>query len=641
VSRAGRGDTATAVPRETRAEAAAIASSPSSQPPPAQRPLDFALQAMGGALLASPGAHSLAGLSFAGAAADSRMVTPGRLFFALPGERVDGFDYCAAAVAAGAAAVVVPTARGVPAGCANVPVIGVADARTALGDLARAARARFTGKVIGVTGSNGKTTTKELCAAALAGAREGTRAVLKTAGNFNTDVGLPLTILEATGEESFWVLEMAMRARGEIAFLANIAVPHVGLVTNVAAAHLGRLGSLAEVARAKGEIFAGLADGGIGVLPNGEPLLEAEAQHLPAARKLRFGAVGPKPHGAAAEGCDVRILDFAPSGAGGSVVRFAVGQEPVVVRLPLPGEHNARNAAAALAVVMALGLPVAPAAARLGRVALPGHRSSVVPIAGRMVLDDCYNANPASMTAALRTLATSARASGRAFAVVGDMLELGPEAAELHAEIGRLAAGLGLAGLVALGPLGAKVIAAAHAAGLSAERLLATNDPAAAAVAMAAWTGVGDWVLVKASRGMRLERVIEALEARLTGRAPVVEERQPPRARAAGKLKTRAGNVEPAAPVRQAKRTAVRGAKRTAVLGTKRAPVRGTKPVAGQPARKKKAAKTAATPVRRSPITATAVARPALKKPRAKTAGAKKMTKKRQKTRHPLRRGRK
>src|SRR6185295_14629325 len=148
----------------------------------ARRPLDFALQAMAGALLATPQAgNSLAGLWFAGAAADSRQVTPGRLFFALPGEGVDGFDFCAAAVAAGAAAVVVPTARGMPAGCAGVPVIGVADPRTALGDLARAARARFTGKVVGITGSNGKTTTKELCAAALGGAGEGARGVLRTA----------------------------------------------------------------------------------------------------------------------------------------------------------------------------------------------------------------------------------------------------------------------------------------------------------------------------------------------------------------------------------------------------------------------------------------------------------------------------
>jgi UDP-N-acetylmuramyl pentapeptide synthase len=178
-----------------------------------------------------------------------------------------------------------------PAGCEGVPVIAVADVRRALGDLARAVRARFKGRVVGVTGSNGKTTTKELIAAALSVA--GT--VLRTQGNLNTDVGLPMTVLESTEEEDFWVLEMAMRARGEIAYLADIGKPHVGVVTNVAGAHLERLGSIEEVARAKGEIFHGLADGGVAVLPADEPLLEKEASHLPEERKLRFAhsARGP------------------------------------------------------------------------------------------------------------------------------------------------------------------------------------------------------------------------------------------------------------------------------------------------------------------------------------------------------------
>ena len=257
---------------------------------PAHRPLDRACQAMGGVLL-SPASGSLAGRSFAGAATDNRLVAHGRLFFALKGERVDGFDFCAAAAKAGAAALVVPSARGLPGGVGTVPVIGVADPRSALVELARAVRAEFTGQVVGITGSNGKTTTKELVAAALqtrSASGVGDDGVLRTAGNLNTDIGLPLTVLESTGEERFWVLEMAMRARGEIAYLADIANPHVGLVTNVAAAHLGRLGSLAEVARAKGEIFSGLAPGGIAVLPADEPLLEAEAAHLPESRKRRF-----------------------------------------------------------------------------------------------------------------------------------------------------------------------------------------------------------------------------------------------------------------------------------------------------------------------------------------------------------------
>jgi UDP-N-acetylmuramoyl-tripeptide--D-alanyl-D-alanine ligase len=486
---------------------------------PAWRPLHLALEAMGGTLLVDPGGRGLAGLNFAGVATDNRQVTPGRLFFALKGERVDGYEFSAVAVASGAAALVVPSARGIPPGVAGVPVIGVPDTRTALAELARAVRRAFTGKVVGITGSNGKTTTKELVAAALdmraaGGSTPGVPSgdVLKTAGNFNTEIGLPLTVMEASGQELFWVLEMAMRGRGEIAYLADIAVPDVGLVTNVAAAHLGRLGSLEEVARAKGEIFSGLAPGGIAVLPADEPLLEAECRHLPESRKRRFGGVGPHSTGALADRGDVQMLDFVPAGREGAVVRLAVGDEPVVVRLPLAGEHNARNAAAALAVVQALGLPARQAAAAMARVELPAHRSRVVPAAGRMVLDDCYNANPASMAAALQAVRGSTGGGAGAYAVLGDMLELGPEGEALHEEIGHLVAGLGFAGLVTVGPLARRIAAGALAAGLAADRALATDDPVVAARTVLGWSQPGDWILVKASRGLALERVLEALQ---------------------------------------------------------------------------------------------------------------------------------
>ena len=298
---------------------------------------------MGGTIV-QPGTR---GTHFAGANHDSRAVAPGQLFFAFPGERVDGFDFAAQAAAAGAAGIVVSRARGVPAGCEGAAIIAVDDPRRAMGDVARAARAEFRGLVVGVTGSNGKTTTKELCAAALSPLG----AVCRTAGSLNTDVGLPLTILSATGNEAAWVLEMAMRGHGEIAYLAEVARPHIGVITNVGAAHLERLHSLADIARAKGELFAGLDGDGWAVLPATDPLITAQAAHVRPDRRLTF-------NGRAAG--DVRVLDVNPAGTRGSVVRYARLHVPLVVHLPLAGAHNAANGAAALAVAHAAG--VAPLA---------------------------------------------------------------------------------------------------------------------------------------------------------------------------------------------------------------------------------------------------------------------------------------
>ena len=483
---------------------------------PARRALAFAVGAMRGTWLGP----ALPATTFAGVAFDSRRVRPGELFFALPGERVDGFDYCAAAALAGAVAVVVPAARGIPQNLAErlrassgppVGVIGVDDVLTALGDLARAVRAEFRGHVIGVTGSNGKTTTKELCAAALGAAG----AVHRTDGSFNTEIGLPRTILAASGTEAFWVLEMAMRGRGQIALLADIARPHVGVITNVAGAHLELLGSIEEVARAKGELFAGLGPEGIAVLPGGDPLIEPLAAHLPESRKLRFDGGGPGPN-------DVTIIEFLPAGAAGSVVRYAVRRQPVVVRLPLSGIHNARNAAAALAVAAAVGVPAPAAALALAGTVLPPHRSHPRDIGGRIVLDDCYNANAASMRAGLETVLSLASAanggSGRAFAILGDMLELGPDSAAQHRAVGRDLGGR-LAGLVTVGSLASEIAIGAREAGVDAARVAAVAEPGEAASKLAPWTRPGDWILVKASRGARLERAIDALaENFATGR---------------------------------------------------------------------------------------------------------------------------
>jgi UDP-N-acetylmuramoyl-tripeptide--D-alanyl-D-alanine ligase len=463
---------------------------------PATHGFDFAARAMRGDVLQA----GTRGTTFAGAAADSRAAGAGQLFFALPGERVDGFAFAAQAAAAGAAGVVVAKGRGVPAGCEGLTVIGVDDPRLALGDLARAVRGQFLGHVVGVTGSNGKTTTKELVAAAL----RPLGAVLRTPGNFNTDVGLPLTVLGAAGTEAAWILEMAMRARGEIAYLADVARPGVGVITNVAGAHLERLGSIEEVARAKGELFAGLGPDGIAVLPSGDPLIDEQAKPVAPERRIVFeGATrGSGP-------IDVRVLETIAAGAAGAVVRYAARGTPLVVRLPLAGAHNARNGAAALGVALAVGVPVVEAARALEALELPPHRSAAIAAGGRVVLDDCYNANPDSMRAALAAVVASA-GGGRAFAVLGDMLELGPDEEALHRAVGR-EAGAKLAGVAGVGRLGAALVEGARQAGLPADRAIAAATPEEAAARVAAWTGAGDWVLVKASRGMKLERAVGTL----------------------------------------------------------------------------------------------------------------------------------
>jgi len=444
------------------------------------------------------------GSTFAGANHDSRAVAPGQLFFAFPGERVDGFDFAAQAAAAGAAGIVVSRARGIPAGCDGVTIIAVDDPRRAMGDVARAARAEFKGLVVGVTGSNGKTTTKELCAAALGPLG----AVCRTAGSFNTDVGLPLTILSATGNEAAWVLEMAMRGHGEIAYLAEVARPHIGVITNVGAAHLERLHSLADIARAKGELFAGLGPDGWAILPATGPLITAQAAHVRPDRRLTFGGRSAG---------DIRVLEVFPAGAQGAVVRYVSVDVPLIVRLPLAGAHNAANGAAALAVARAAGIAPLAAAAALAKVALPPHRSAMLAAGGRTILDDCYNANPASMSAAIATVVASVGGAGgwaRAFAVLGDMLEVGPESEDLHRALGR-EAGVRLAGVVALGGFAGAITEGARSAGLAEDRAKVAGSPEEAAAVMKSWSAPGDWILVKASRGMRLERVVDALRGGL------------------------------------------------------------------------------------------------------------------------------
>jgi len=417
---------------------------------------------------------------------DSRIAAPGDLYVAIRGETHDGHAFCAAAALAGASAVLVEHAV-----AGDAPAIIVPDTRLALGKLAHAHRRRWAGTLIAITGSAGKTTTKELARAAL-GLAGPTHAA---DGSLNNETGVPLTLLGLRGFHAFGVIEMGMRGAGQIEYLTRLAEPDVAVVVNAGSAHLELLGSTDAIAQAKAEIWLGLGDGGTIVRPVGDERLAALARrHKPSARHITFGE-----HGA-----DVALAGYRPLPTGGELAIDVLGQRHALV-LGLVGKHAALDACAALAAALAAGASVDQALRGLARARPPAMRGEVIEVAGRQVIVDCYNANPASMTAALHTLAERARGHGHdktAIAVVGDMLELGSQGPAAHHEIGQLARALHV-GVVALG-----VLAGAIAESAGGELASSPADAAARALAR---TKAGDWILLKASRGMRLERVLEAM----------------------------------------------------------------------------------------------------------------------------------
>jgi len=390
----------------------------------------------------------------------------------------------------------------------DVTVIEVDDTVIALGALAHAHRMRMPKlEVIGVAGSNGKTTTKEMIGAILVAA-VGDAAVHKTDGNYNNHIGLPLTMLRLDAGHRYAVLEMGMSAIGELANLAVMARPDVAVVVSIGAEHLETLGNMDNVARAEGEVFALLPPGGAAVWPDGDARIAPYAERSRALTRLPFGR---------APGAAVRVGSAAARVDGTDVLlRLADGQR-VQTRLGIVGIHNAHNAAAAAAAAHALGVPAAAIGAGLAEARTAKHRNAIVDIAGRHIIDDCYNASPPSMGAALDTLADFARQSGtRGIAVLGDMLELGPTEDALHREVGERAGLLGLHLLVGVGPRAAHIIEGARAAGMPSDRAVHVDELDDATWHARRAAGPGDWVLVKASRGARLERVVDGLRNQLT-----------------------------------------------------------------------------------------------------------------------------
>ena len=430
-------------------------------------------------------------------ATDTRALGGGDLFVALRGEHHDAHEFVADAVRAGAAGVVVARAVELPA-TADAVVLRVPDTLRALQDLAGDLRRRVAPRVLAITGSNGKTTTKEMLAAILAAAA-GPARVLKTLGNLNNLIGVPLTLLRLGGDETFAVIEMGMNAPGEIRRLTEIADPDVGVITNVGPAHLEGLGSIEGVARAKGELFATLRRDAVAVANADDPRVTALADAFPG-RVVRFGAGG-----------DVAVDDVRCDARGAAAFRLRVGGRTADVALQIPGRHNVSNALAAAAAAFAVGVDVDAMRAGLAAAVPVGSRMRVVTLpSGVTVVDDSYNANPASMAAALRSLAEAP--AGRRIAVLGDMLELGAASADQHRAVGALAGALGLAALHLYGDF-ARDAAAGAATGMPAAAIHVHATHAALADALAPALRSGDWVLVKGSRGQRMEEVVRLLGA--------------------------------------------------------------------------------------------------------------------------------
>ncbi|MEO7072621.1 MAG: UDP-N-acetylmuramoyl-tripeptide--D-alanyl-D-alanine ligase [Rhodanobacter sp.] len=420
----------------------------------------------------------------AGVTVDSRRVRPGDLYVALRGERVDGHDYVAAAAAQGASGALVTR----KVDC-DLPQVLVADATLALGDLASAMRAQRDVRVVGITGSNGKTTVKTLVAGILAG--HGRTHV--SAGNHNNELGLPLSLLAMPADTQFAVFEMGAGKPGDIAYLAGIARPDVGVVTLIAPAHLQRLGSIEGVAQTKGALYEALPADGVAIINADDAFAPFFAGLAGPRRVLHFGLAKP---------AEVSARDIEHAEAGSRFVLVTPGGE-AAVRLPLPGRHNVLNALAAAAVALALDVPLATIVAGLDQArGVSGRLQRCAATDGGTLIDDTYNANPGSMAAAIDTLLLSA---GEHWLVLGDMAELGAAAQALHATLGVQARERGVDRLLAVGALGVATVAGFGAGG----EHFADKDALIAALRGQLHAGVT--CLVKGSRSAGMEQVVAAL----------------------------------------------------------------------------------------------------------------------------------
>ena len=455
------------------------------------------LDATGGELLCGNRGHSFAGVSI-----DSRNISPQDFFLAIIGESHDGHGFASAAVDQGAGGLVInrQMAEELPVAAwksKDVTCIAVADTTRALGDLAAFNRRRANVSVAAITGSNGKTTTRKLTAGVVARQFN----MLATAGNFNNEIGLPLTLLGLSSDHQWAVVELGTNNPGEIAKLTAICSPDIGVITNIGPAHLEGLGSLEGVMREKGDLIKGLVQNGRAVLNADDPRvlqLARESQH----EVLLYGQ---------SQDAAIRAEEIKED-AQTSSFWLILGQERIAVQLNSPGQYMISNALAAAAVGYLMGIPAAMVKAGL---------ESFKPVAGRMnirhlqngiqIIDDTYNANPDSMKAALATIKRM-QAGGRKIFVAGDMFELGAQAPELHRQVGAVAAGTHIDRLYASGEHAAALAAGARQEGMPPAATM-TGSREEILEDLIGWLQPGDLVLVKGSRGMAMEKVVEGLRA--------------------------------------------------------------------------------------------------------------------------------
>lgn len=441
------------------------------------------------------------GLAATGYSIDSRTIGAGELFFAVTGERFDGHDFVAAALARGAVAAVVSREKLADARVAagSHPLLIVEDTLKALQQLAAAVRRdwnRQGGKrVIGITGSAGKTTTKEAVAKVLSAKFS----VLKSQGNLNNGYGLPLQLLKLELTHDFAVVEMGMSHAGEIAELAHIAVPDWGVVTNVGSAHAQNFADgIAGIARAKYELVEALSSHGVAFLNCDDAYVSQFGRDF-RGKAIYFGR-GPC--------ADPRAEAIVPLGAEGQTVEVRAGEQRSTLRLRLLGEHNVANAMAAIAVGVEAGIPLEACCDALAELQPEDKRGQILTIGGATVINDCYNCNPEALKAMIGTLAAMpVGENGRRILVAGAMLELGPESDILHAVCGRTAAEAGIDLIAGVSGDAKYLVEAANGAGAE-TRYFATPEEAGEWLRMTARGG--DVVLLKASRGVRLERALEA-----------------------------------------------------------------------------------------------------------------------------------